>query len=222
MSAQQIAAFISTLGDSFWQTWDFPYHHMGASIADASLQAGVRYNSVVAPRVQAIRTKYPQVTTTSQFIDLTDQIALADILNWRHPEKLRRARAALSLFQSEGIETESDLYVWIDRSENKARLMGLRGIGPKTFDYYRMIAGHATLAIDRHLFAFLEIAGVECKDYSLAHQLLTETATLLGRSPSSLDYSIWKYQSEGAEQSRCTEPGDDVAVSERASRAPGQ
>ena len=92
----------------------------------------------------------------------------------------------------------------------------------RTFDYYRMIAGHATLAIDRHLFAFLEIAGVECKDYSLAHQLLTETATLLGRSPSSLDYSIWKYQSEGAEQSRCTEPGDDVAVSERASRAPGQ
>ena len=127
---------------------------MGASIADASLQAGVRYNSVVAPRVQAIRTKYPQVTTTSQFMDLTDQIALADILNWRHPEKLRRARAALSLFQSEGIETESDLYVWIDRSENKARLMGLRGMG-QTFDYYRMIAGHATLAIIGTFLLFL-------------------------------------------------------------------
>ena len=198
MSAQKIAAYISSLGKAFWQTWDFPYNHMGASITDASLQAGVNYNSVVAPRVQAIRINYPQVRTTTQFIDLTDQVALADILKWKHPEKLRRARAALSFFQSEGVETESDLYGWIDRPENKSRLLSLRGIGPKTFDYYRMIAGHSTLAIDRHLFAFLKNAGVECKDYSAAHRLLTETADLVGRSQSSLDYSIWKHQSEGA------------------------
>ena len=88
--------------------------------------------------------------------------------------------------------------------------MTLRGIGPKTFDYYRMIAGHPTLAIDRHLFAFLEIAGVECKDYSLAHRLLTETAMLLGHNPSSLDYSIWKYQSEGAEP--CAAPNGGPAT----------
>ena len=169
---------------------------MGASIADASLQAGVKYDSVVAPRVQAIRSRYPQVTTTSQFIDLADQVALADILNWKHPEKLRRARSALSFFQSEGIETESDLYAWIDVTENRSRLMSLRGIGPKTFDYYRMIAGHATVAVDRHLFAFLARAGVDCTDYSVAHRLLTDTATLLGRSASSLDYSIWKFQSD--------------------------
>jgi hypothetical protein len=198
VSTAKIAEFVSALGDSFWHVWDFPYHHMGASITDASLQAGVNYKSVVAPRVQAIRANYPEVTTTSQFIDLTDQIALADILKWKHPEKLRRARAALSFFQAEGVETESDLYSWIGRSENKARLMRLRGIGPKTLDYYRMIAGHPTVAIDRHLFSFLAAAGVKCTDYALAHQMLTDTATILGRSASSLDYSIWKFQSERA------------------------
>lgn len=203
MSKQQIAAFISTLGDSFWQTWDFPYQHMGASIADASLQAGVKYNSVVAPRVRAIRKNYPHVTTTSQFVDLADQEPLAKILNWKHPEKLRRAREALSFFKSENIETESDLYVWIEKPENKPRLMALRGIGPKTFDYYRMIAGHRTVAIDRHLLGFLKTAGVECKTYSEAHQLLTETAAFLGRDASSLDYSIWKYQSEKQYNKHC-------------------
>jgi hypothetical protein len=158
----------------------------------------VNYKSVVAPRVQAIRANYPEVTTTSQFIDLTDQVALADILKWKHPEKLRRARAALSFFQSEGVETESDLYNWIDQPENKTKLMKLRGIGPKTFVYYRMIAGHPTVAIDRHLLSFLAAAGVKCADYALAHQILTNTAKILGRNASSLDYSIWKFQSERA------------------------
>lgn len=191
-----LARFIDSLGSSFWQRWEFPYRHMGASVVDASLQAGVNYMTVVEPRVRAIRQKYPHIKTTSAFIDLADQVGLAALMNWTHAEKPQRAREALALFKTEGVETEAGLFTWIEQPENKPKLMACRGVGPKTFDYYRLIAGHKTFAIDRHLFGFLRLAGMVCSDYSTAHQVFTETASTMGRDSSDLDYSIWKFMSE--------------------------
>ena len=46
------------------------YCHMGATITDTILQAGVKYATVVVPRVKNILEKYPEAKTTSDFYRL--------------------------------------------------------------------------------------------------------------------------------------------------------
>ena len=43
------------------------YDHMGALLVDAALQAGIRYETVVWPRVTAVLEHYPEAQTTSEF-----------------------------------------------------------------------------------------------------------------------------------------------------------
>lgn len=197
--AETLARFICELGDSFWARWDVPYHHMGATVTDATLQSGLNYKSVVEPRVRALRATFPEARTTSAFIDLANTVALSALLDWAHEEKLRRVRDALTFFQHEGIESEADLAAWIDLPGSRARMLKLRGIGPKTFDYYRILSGLKTFAIDRHLFAFLGLAGFSIHDYTTAQSLLTQTAAHMARDAAELDYSIWKFMSERLE-----------------------
>jgi len=207
--ADVLARFVAGLGESFWARWEVPYRHMGATITDATLLAGLNYKSVVEPRVRAIRANYPDARTTSAFIDLADSIPLSTILNWTHPEKLHRVRTLLTFFQREKIETEADLAEWIDLPGSRPQMLKLRGIEPKTFDYYRILAGLKTFAIDRHLFAFLRLAGYSIDDYAIAQDLLTRTAIRMGRDASEVDHSIWKFMSErngGASDGRS---GDD-------------
>src|ERR1700739_2726243 len=47
---------------------DGNYDHMGATISDSILQAGLTYESVVRPRIKHIRANYPEGRTTSAFL----------------------------------------------------------------------------------------------------------------------------------------------------------
>ena len=59
-----------------------------------------------------------------------------------------------------GIENERQLAVWIEKSGNTEYLLSIKGIGPKTVDYLKMLSGCQSIAIDRHLFQFLRLANV--------------------------------------------------------------
>jgi hypothetical protein len=63
---------------------------MGATICDAVLQAGLKWESVVKPRLEKLRRHYPEAATTSGFFTLIKEVGIKKILNWRDEEKPAR------------------------------------------------------------------------------------------------------------------------------------
>ncbi|MFN2278860.1 MAG: hypothetical protein ACK2UR_14705, partial [Candidatus Promineifilaceae bacterium] len=104
-------------------------------------------------------------------------------------------------FVAEGVETVDELRAWLLDAANMPRLRGIKGIGPKTADYLKSLAGISTSMVDVHIYRFLALAGVEVKGYDDAQEVIRATAVLLNtRAGSSrsidertLDYSIWTY-----------------------------
>jgi len=208
--AQRIAAYIGSLSDfEIVEDLALPYNHMGATITDAVLQAGLRYETVVWPRVQHVMEAYPEAATTSGFLAVRRERGGEEVVHWTHPEKLGRMEAVAELFIAEHVETESDLRVWLcgesagaDDAEaacraNVAKLAAVRGMGPKTIDYFRILCGEQdTAAVDVHLLRFLEQAGVQVSGYEQAREVIGEAAAELGISAARLDHSIWTYMSK--------------------------
>jgi hypothetical protein len=181
---------------------------MGATITDGVLQAGLRYETVVWPRVQHVMT-IPDAATTSGFLAVLRERGGEEVVRWTHPEKLGRMQAVAGLFASEGVETEGDLRVWLcgdpaagdgadaTCSANIAKLAAVHGIGPKTIDYFKILCGEQdTAAIDMHLTRFLEQAGVRVTGYEQARAVIAGAAAELGVSAARLDHSIWTYASK--------------------------
>ena len=75
----------------------------------------------------------------------------------------------------------------------RRKLKQIKGVGNKTADYFKILAGIPTSAIDRHLFTFLARAGIQVSQYAVAQAVIRETAVLLEVDERTLDYSIWKY-----------------------------
>ncbi len=121
------------------------------------------------------------------------------LLNWKHPEKLQRIISAAKFFMNQGIETEADLKDWLQKPQNITRLKQLRGVGEKTADYFKILVGIPAVAMDRHLFAFLEKAQLNGNDYRTAQMIISRVSEKIGVKSSYLDHSIWKYMSTGKE-----------------------
>jgi hypothetical protein len=187
-----------------------PYNHMGATITDAVLQAGLRYETVVWPKVQHVMEAFPEAATTSGFLAVLRERGGEEVVHWTHPEKLGPMEAVAELFFAEGVETEADLRGWLcgdggagagreapDCRANVAKLAAVRGMGPKTIDYFKILCGEQdTAAVDLRLMRFLEQASVQTRDYEQARAAIAEPAALLGVSAARLDHSIWTYMSK--------------------------
>lgn len=200
--AHVLADYVRSLTDfRILEEADGNYHHMGATITDAVLQAGINYEHVVAPRISRLRRQYPGARTSSGFLRLLNTAGPLELLKWRHPEKPNRVFGLTSFFVESGIETETDLQEWIQIPSNVVRLKQLRGIGDKTVDYLKNLTGIPTSAIDRHLFRFLEEANIRASGYDEAHIIVDKTADLMRVSRRLLDHSIWKYMSDKSKQS---------------------
>jgi hypothetical protein len=167
------------------------YQHMGATICDAILQAGLNYRSVVAPRINRMMHLWPSATTTSSFITKVDRYGLNEVLQWRDHVKLQRIEKLSDFMLSCGIETEAGLREFLEDDERSVALMTVPGIGPKTLDYLKILVGMPALAVDRHVRAFLEQAGIRYTGYADAHGLMLAVAERLGVDPSVLDGQIW-------------------------------
>lgn len=203
--AELVQGYIHSLSDFEFFEPPYPYGHMGATITDAMLQAGTTWETVVKPRVQDLRANYPEAKTATGFFKLLQGVGPRELLKWNHPEKPNRVLGATSFFVERGIENETDLKAWLQNDSNVIRLKELRGVGNKTADYFRMLSGIPTCAVDIHLIRFLNNAGIEINinSYSEAKKIIYKAADNMGISKSMLDYSIWKYMSGEKAKKHC-------------------
>lgn len=199
--------YIASLQDFIIVDPEYPYNHMGATIADAILQAGTRWETVVAPRIDKLMD-IPKAKTTSGFLDVCQTIGLKTLLKWNGDEKPNRILRVTQLFVNEGIETESDLKEWLQNDNHIKRLKAERGIGDKTIDYFKMLSGIQTSAVDRHLIKFINRAGisVDADRYDYIRELINKTADEMNIAKTVLDYSIWRYMSSEGETKSCQTP----------------
>lgn len=167
------------------------YNHIGCLLADTVLQAGLNYRTVVLPRVIRIKERYPEAKKTSMFAKIVEEIGAENILNWKHYEKPQRLSFLLTLLLSEGIETVNDLSEWILADTNSEKLMMIKGVGHKTKDYMKMLAGVPEIPIDRHLNRLVIEANIETSSYEETHSIFINAADLLGVNRSTLDWIIW-------------------------------
>ncbi|MFN2178757.1 MAG: hypothetical protein ACK2UV_04680 [Candidatus Promineifilaceae bacterium] len=200
--AQQLAHYIQSLPDfEILKDPAVANDHMGAVLAEAALQGGIRYETVVRPRVEALLAAYPGAKTTSEFQRILMIEGAAALLKWRPDRKIETLVDLTRFFVAEGVETVDELRAWLLDAANMPRLRGIKGIGPKTADYLKSLAGISTSMVDVHIYRFLALAGVEVKGYDDAQEVIRATAVLLNtRAGSSrsidertLDYSIWTY-----------------------------
>lgn len=108
-AASRLVDYIRSRGD-FRIVTDIgsPYGHMGATLTDAVLQAGVRYETVVRPRVQKLLRDHPDARTTSAFAALLRDRGAAEILTWKG-RKLETLDQLVAFLLREQIETEPEL-----------------------------------------------------------------------------------------------------------------
>lgn len=172
-----------------------PYNHMGATIVDSILQAGLNYKTVVYPRVERLLLSYPDYKTTCDFLILIQTIPLTNLINWNNEVKINRIIELSWFLYNHSIETEANLAIWLEDSKNKQNIKQIKGIGNKTIDYLTMLSGKPAIAIDRHLFKYLEYAGVVIKSYEEANKIYSYAANQLNMTFYELDKKIWTYMS---------------------------
>ena len=115
------------------------------------------------------------------------------LLNWSLDRKINTLVDVLQFFVAEEIETVGALRRWLLEAGNVERLKRIKGIGNKTADYFKILTGIPTSAIDRHLTKFMARAGVTVSGYEEAQGVIRQTAVLLNTDERTLDYSIWSY-----------------------------
>ncbi len=206
--SEKLADFVRKLGDEFelYKQIDENYGHIGATIADAVLQANRDYEKIVLPRVTTIRNKWCEATTTSALRELLNTISVCQFLDYRSKERADRFLRVLDLLIAEGIENEDELRCWLQTPDSRKKLRAIKGIGPKTADYFGILVGLADAAVDRHLYAFLDEAGISYKNYGEAKEIINGCADILCIDRARFDHSIWRYRrkrSQRNEVRRC-------------------
>lgn len=200
--AEKLAQYVRSLPNFVvYKTIDGNYNHIGATVADAVLQANMRYATHVKPRVNRILTTYPEARTTTAVLRTLEAIGAKDFLSWRGEDRAERFSRVLALFASEHIETEADLRDWLSDSANLQKLRAIKGIGPKTVDYFKILVGISTSAIDRHLINFLGLAGLAPCGYSEAQAVINAAADILSIDYAYFDHSVWQFMSKRATSS---------------------
>lgn len=203
--ARRLVQYIQSLTDFVFYKVDPPYGHIGATIADTVLQANNKYDTHVTPRIQRILKQWPNAKTVTAMLDLLRSIPTVTFLNWKGEDRAERFISILHLLKNERLESEADLQTWLTKEANLQHLLAIKGVGPKTVDYLKIMVGLQSIAIDRRLLKFFDMAGIEIypADYNRARDILKEAAGLLSVPDADLDHSIWKYMG-GEDISPCT------------------
>lgn len=108
---------------------------------------------------------------------------------------MNRLTSILHLLQSENVENEAELQTWLTKDTNLRKLLAINGVGPKTVDYLKIMVGLQSIAIDRRLLKFFDMAGIAINpgDYNTPRDILKDAASFLSVSQADLDHSIWRY-----------------------------
>ena len=191
-AVDRLLRYVKSLKDFEMADSVVPYGHMGATIVDGVLQAGMKYETVES-RVKSI-ARNPVARTTSGFLRLLVKEGAENLLDWRGVKLDRIADVTMLLFH-EGVETETELNRWLQKPSNFRKLQRIKGIGEgKTADYFKILAGVQEIAVDTHLSEFLKKAGIEASSYTQAREIIGTLAERLDIGKGLLDHSIWKYE----------------------------
>lgn len=215
ISVQKVVNLLEKIPHNYAEiTQRTPYYNMAATLADAVLQAGMNYKSVVYPRVYNILNKYSDYSTTCDFIILFQTIPIEEIIQWKNKRKQNTICKLAWFLYNQNINTEDDLAKWITDDNNVDKLLEINGVGRKTIDYLKLLSGQQAIPIDRHMFQFLQLAGILTSDYKEASAILRKTAVVLQIGESVLDKTIWDYMSKnsGSEQLTLFEIYGDVKI----------
>jgi hypothetical protein len=172
-----------------------PLYHVGAILADAALQAGLNYRTVVKVRVDRIVLDFPEAATLSGTYEAFATIGAAEFLQWHHHTKLSRFVCLAELLRNESIDDFDELRTWLQNPSCREKLRAIHGVGPKTVDYLCGLVGLDFIAVDRHIRTFANDAGVKAADYDFLQMVVSYAADLLGISRRHFDASIWTYVS---------------------------
>lgn len=169
------------------------YNHIGALFTDIILQAGLNYKSVVSPRVNRVFLNYPSANTVSGFYQLIQINGLENIILWKNDIKLNRMMNLIYFSLENEVNTSLDLKIFLLDQNNRSSFLGINGVGNKTYDYLLKLMNVDTVAVDRHIFSFLEKAGIDPVDYAHSKSVVEYAADIMNISRRSIDYSIWTY-----------------------------
>lgn len=172
-----------------------PLHHVGAILADAALQAGLNYRTVVKVRVDRIVQDFPEAATLSGTFRAIASIGASEFLRWRHHAKVARFIGLAELLRNESVDDFYQLRQWLQNPACRDKLRAIHGVGPKTVDYLCCLVGLDFIAVDRHIRTFASDAGVTGVDYEFLRIVVSYAADLLGVSRRHFDASIWTYVS---------------------------
>lgn len=194
--SRMLIEFIESLPDfTIENEIDERYEHMGATITDAILQAGINYKTVVKPRVERLRNSFPSASTTSGFLELATSRNIHDIVNFRGVEP-DRILAVTHLFKGKGVECEDDLREWLKDLRNISMLKSISGIGAKTVDYFKILVGFGNECGGQAFRNFIRNAGMQVSGYKKRQEIINQAADVMNIRRAVLDHSIWKYMSE--------------------------
>ncbi len=199
-AARQIADFASTQGvPSLYAVRRSTYEHAGALLADAVLQAGLNYRSVVMPRVGRILKEFPDADRVSALICLVKKGSTAHLIDWQHPTKVERFEHLVGFLHRAKVDTTEDIRTVLKSDTFCANLQSLKGVGPKTIDYMSCLVGIESIAVDRHIRTFAARAGVNNDEYYFLKNTFCFAADLL--SISRREFDAWVWSREARKQS---------------------
>lgn len=172
------------------------YHHIGAVLADSILQAGLNYENVVRPRIEAILKTFPHASTVNALIVVIETEGSRKFLQWEHDEKVTRFDHLVSFLYDSKIESTLELGEALQDDIFRSNIQRVRGVGPKTVDYMACLVGVDCVAVDRHIRSFAEFAGLQDDSYDYLRTAFCFAADLLSISRRDLDARIWRHQSK--------------------------
>lgn len=200
-AARRVADFASTQGvPTTYAVRRSTYIHAGALLADAVLQAGLSYRSVVLPRVKRILKDFPDADRVSSLICIVKKGGTVDLLDWRHPTKAERFEHLVMFLHKSRVDTTEDIRDALKSDAFCTDLQSLHGVGPKTIDYMGCLVGIESIAVDRHIRTFAVRAGVNRDDYDFLKSTFCCAADLL--SISRREFDAWVWSREARKQSQ--------------------
>ncbi|WP_206064833.1 hypothetical protein [Nitratireductor mangrovi] len=191
-AARRVADFASTQGvPSTYSVRRSTYDHAGALLADAVLQAGLSYRTVVWPRVGRILKEFPQADRVSALICVIRNGRTEALLDWQHPTKVARFESLVDFLHASEVDTIEDIRRVLKTDTFCADLLLLKGVGLKTIDYMSCLVGIESIAVDRHIRTFAAKAGVDRDEYSFLKNAFCFAADLLSISRREFDAWVW-------------------------------
>ena len=155
------------------------------------LQAGMNYNNVVKPRVEAMLYNYEDQKSLNDLVELIELEGLSKLLNWSHQTKLRRFEKLVTFMTRRNVTNAEVLRVHLLDSKFCESLLLVEGVGPKTVDYMKCLVGIDSIAVDRHIKTFAKDAGLEHHDYDFLRSAFCSAADLLSISRRAFDSWVW-------------------------------